>query len=75
MDWGTVELEPEVEDWLRDLDEDAVNHVAFYIDLLDERGPLLSEPYTRHLYGKLRALRFGVGARRPGSVTGLRAGA
>lgn len=58
MDWGTVELEPEVRDWLRGLSENAVNHVAFYIDLLAERGPLLSEPYTRQLDGKLRELRF-----------------
>jgi hypothetical protein len=58
---GTVELEPEVRDWLRSLDEDAVNHVAFYIDLLAERGPLLSEPYTRQLDGKLRELRLWLG--------------
>jgi len=58
MDWGTVELESEVRDWLRGLDEDAVNHVAFYIDLLAGRGALLGEPYTRQLDGKLRELRF-----------------
>jgi hypothetical protein len=58
MDWGTVELEPEVRDWLRNLDTDAVNHVAFYIDLLAERGPLLGEPHTRQLDGKQRELRF-----------------
>ncbi|WP_370969835.1 type II toxin-antitoxin system RelE/ParE family toxin [Amycolatopsis sp. cg9] len=58
MDWGTIELEPEVRDWLRGLDKKAVNHAAFYIDLLAERGPLLGEPYTRQLDGKLRQLRF-----------------
>ncbi|ONI85806.1 addiction module toxin RelE [Actinosynnema sp. ALI-1.44] len=58
MDWGTVELEPEICEWLRGLGEAAVNHVAFYIDLLAERGPLLGEPYTRQLEGKLRELRF-----------------
>jgi Phage derived protein Gp49-like (DUF891) len=31
---------------------------AFYGDLLAERGPLLGEPYTRQLDGKLRELRF-----------------
>lgn len=31
---------------------------AFYIDLLAEEGPLLGEPYTRQLDGKLRELRF-----------------
>ncbi|MGH3545362.1 MAG: type II toxin-antitoxin system RelE/ParE family toxin [Mycobacteriales bacterium] len=62
MDWGIIELEPEVRNWLRGLDEDAVNNVAFYIDLLAERGVLLSEPYTRQLDGKLRELRFWLGS-------------
>lgn len=62
MAWGTVELEQEVQDWLRTLDEGAVNHVAFYIDLLAERGPLLGEPHTRQLDGKLRELRFWLGS-------------
>jgi hypothetical protein len=35
----------------------------FYIDLLAERGPLLSEPHTRQLDGKLRELRFWLGSR------------
>ena len=61
MDWGTVELEPEVEAWLKGLHEDAANHVAFYIDLLAERGSLLGEPYTKQLDGKLRELRFWLG--------------
>jgi hypothetical protein len=56
MDWGTVE--PEVRDWLKSLDRDAVNHVAFHINLLAERGLLLGEPHTRQLDGKLRELRF-----------------
>jgi hypothetical protein len=42
----------------KSLDEDAVNRVAFYLDLLAERGPLHGEPYTRQLDGKLRELRF-----------------
>jgi len=63
MDWGTIELEPEVRDWLAELDENSVLHVAFYIDLLAERGPLLDEPYTRQLDGKLRELRFWLGER------------
>jgi len=37
---GYIELEPEVLARLRSLDENAINHVAFYIDLLAERGPL-----------------------------------
>jgi hypothetical protein len=31
---------------------------AFYVDLLAEQGPLLGEPYTKQLAGKLRELRF-----------------
>jgi hypothetical protein len=58
MTWGTVELEPEVRDWLERLPTARFAHAAFYIDLLAEQGPLLGEPYTRQLYGKLRELRF-----------------
>ncbi|MBT8224106.1 MAG: type II toxin-antitoxin system RelE/ParE family toxin [Dactylosporangium sp.] len=58
MAWGTVELEPEVRDWLEGLPTERFAHVAFYVDLLAERGPLLGEPYTRQLDGKLRELRF-----------------
>ena len=31
---------------------------SFYVDLVADRGPLLGEPYTRQLNGKLRELRF-----------------
>jgi len=64
MSWGTVELEPEVATWLADLDDSAFGHVAFYIDLLEDKGPLLDEPYTRQLRGKLRELRFHLDGRR-----------
>ena len=58
MIWGTIELEPEVEDWLEHLPTPQFATAAFYVDLLAERGPLLDEPYTRQLVGKLRELRF-----------------
>jgi hypothetical protein len=58
MPWGTVELEPEVRDWLAELPTVQFATAAFYIDLLAEEGPLLGEPYTRQLDGKLRELRF-----------------
>lgn len=58
MNWGEVELEPEVDDWFDTLDQDDKETVAFYVDLLAERGVLLDEPYTRQLRGKLRELRF-----------------
>lgn len=64
MSWGRVELEPEVRDWLLDLSDEELGHVAFYIDLLEEQGVLLDEPYTRQLKGKLRELRFYLGRER-----------
>ena len=64
MTWGRVELEPEVRDWLLDLSDEEFGHVAFYIDLLEEQGVLLDEPYTRQLKGKLRELRFYLGRER-----------
>jgi hypothetical protein len=59
--WGTVELEPEVADWLVELSDDQFGRVEFYVDLLADRGPQLREPYTRQLHGKLRELRFYLG--------------
>src|SRR5947208_3579556 len=64
MSWGRVELEPEVRDWLLDLSDEEFGHVAFYIDLLEEQGVHLDEPYTRQLRGKLRELRFYMGRER-----------
>jgi hypothetical protein len=58
MTWGTVELESEVRDWLERLPTAQFATAAFYVDLLAEQGPLLGEPYTRQLDGKLRELRF-----------------
>ena len=58
MTWGTVELEAEVRDWLEGLPTALFGRAAFYVDLLAERGPLLSEPYTKQIDGKLRELRF-----------------
>lgn len=52
MIWGTVELEPEVRDWFEGLSATQFATAAFYVDLLAEQGPLLSEPYTRQLDGK-----------------------
>jgi hypothetical protein len=63
MPWGKVELEPEVADWGEGLPPAEFGRVEFYIDLLAERGPLLDQPYTRQLRGKLRELRFYLGSR------------
>ena len=62
--WGQVELEPEVSDWLERLDDQRWAQALFHLDLLEERGALLGEPYTRQLSGKLRELRFYCGGER-----------
>jgi hypothetical protein len=49
---GAVELETEVRDWLDGLSAVQFAAVAFCVDLLAERGPLLAEPYTPSLDGK-----------------------
>jgi hypothetical protein len=36
----------------------------FYLDLLEDQGVLLDQPYISQLRGKLQKLRFHVGARR-----------
>lgn len=61
MSWGSVELEPEVREWLEELVGSEFGRAAFYVDLLAERGVLLPEPHTRQLDGKLWELRFDLG--------------
>jgi hypothetical protein len=61
---GQVELEPEVAQWLESLDDQRWAQALFHLDLLEERGALLGEPYTRQLIGKLRELRFYCGGER-----------
>ncbi len=61
MNWGRIEVHPEVGSWLEQLSIEDFGHAAFYIDLLAEQGALLGEPYTRQLRGKLRELRFHLG--------------
>ena len=58
MSWGTVEMEPEVRAWLEALSPAEFGRVAFYVDLLEDQGPNLGEPYTKQLDGKLRELRL-----------------
>jgi hypothetical protein len=64
MAWGEAELEPEVRDWLEALDDQRWAQAMFHLDLLEQRGALLGEPYTRQLSGKLRELRFYCGGQR-----------
>ncbi|MEX0782958.1 MAG: type II toxin-antitoxin system RelE/ParE family toxin [Dehalococcoidia bacterium] len=53
-----IESEPEVTEWARGLTTEQFARAVFYVDLLEQQGSLLSEPYTRQLRGKLRELRF-----------------
>lgn len=59
--WGEIEPEPEVAQWLLAQSPVQFGRIQFYIDLLEEKGVLLGEPYTRQLAGKLRELRFHLG--------------
>lgn len=53
-----IEVEPEVQSWLDSLTDRDFGRVDFLVGLLAERAETLDEPYTRHLGGKVRELRF-----------------
>ncbi len=53
-----VEVEPEVKTWLARLSDRDFGRVDFHVGLLAEHAENLGEPYTRHLGGKVRELRF-----------------
>jgi hypothetical protein len=53
-----VEVEPEVRSWLENLTDRDFGRVDFLVGLLAEHAADLGEPYTRHLGGKVRELRF-----------------
>ena len=53
-----VEIEPEVRSWLAGLSDRDFGRVDFLVGLLAEKADDLGEPYTRHLGGKVRELRF-----------------
>ena len=57
-DLYTVEVEPEVRVWLEALSDRDFGRVDFLVGLLAEEAETLGEPYTRHLKGKVRELRF-----------------
>ncbi|MGW9496736.1 type II toxin-antitoxin system RelE/ParE family toxin [Streptomyces prasinus] len=54
----TVEIEPEVRLWLENIPARQYITVEQKVDRLAESAATLGEPYTRHLGGKLRELRF-----------------
>ena len=57
------EVHEEVAEWLGGLNDRDRARAAALIDLLVERGPLLGEPHTRQLAGKLRELRLQLGGK------------
>jgi hypothetical protein len=61
--WGRAEMAPEVVGWLLELSDDDFGFVAYHIDLLQELGPHLGDPYVRRLPGALRVLRLHLGGR------------
>ncbi len=58
MSWGEIEIESEIRQWYLSLSGPEQARVRFHIDRLADQGPLLDEPHTRQLDGKLRELRF-----------------
>ncbi|GAB2820990.1 hypothetical protein GCM10027073_59990 [Streptomyces chlorus] len=54
----TVEIEPEVRLWLENIPARQYITAEQKVDRLAENATTLGEPYTRHLGGKLRELRF-----------------
>jgi hypothetical protein len=60
--WGSIHFDDEVRDWILHLSEGDYGRVEFYVGLLAARGPLLAQPHSKHLVGKLRELRFYLGS-------------
>ena len=56
-----VELEPEVRQWLDALPLTDYRTVEYHADRLAEAPTTLGEPYSRHLSGGVRELRFHLG--------------
>ncbi|MFC0527866.1 type II toxin-antitoxin system RelE/ParE family toxin [Phytohabitans kaempferiae] len=58
LDRYVIELEPEVREWLETLSLRDYAKVEAMADILADRAGTLGEPYSRHLSGKTRELRF-----------------
>jgi len=56
-----VELEPEVQRWLDALPIPAYRTVEYHADRLAASPTTLGEPYSKHLQGAVRELRFHLG--------------
>jgi hypothetical protein len=60
-----IEVEPEVRAWLAALSDRDFGRVDFLVGILASHAGELGEPYSRHLGGKVRELRFHLLARQP----------
>jgi hypothetical protein len=58
LDRYLIELEPEVREWLDTLSLKDYAKVEAMADILADQAETLGEPYSRHLSGKTRELRF-----------------
>ena len=67
-----IEVEPEVRSWLDGLPLGQYAKAEAAADLLAERAETIGEPYSRHLGGKVRELRFALGRGDVRSATGWR---
>jgi hypothetical protein len=56
-----IEVEPEVQQWLDTLPKAKYRMVERHADRLAESPTVLGEPYSRHLAGPVRELRFHLG--------------
>lgn len=62
-DQYVLEIEPEIQAWLTALPLRHYLRVEEVAELLADRPTTLGEPYSRHLGGPLRELRFNLGGR------------
>jgi hypothetical protein len=58
----TIEIEPEVQAWLETLSQAHYRAVERHADRLADAPTVIGEPFSRHLEGPLRELRFYLGA-------------
>ena len=58
LDRYLIELEPEVREWLDTLSLKDYAKVEAMADILADQAETPGEPYSRHLSGKTRELRF-----------------
>ncbi|WP_228798854.1 type II toxin-antitoxin system RelE/ParE family toxin [Nocardia cyriacigeorgica] len=63
MDMFDIEVEPEVRAWLESLSDEHYGRAMYRAEMLAESAGTLGEPYSRHLDGKVRELRFSLDGR------------